>query len=233
MDAQREVARHLPNRRGPPSVVYSIATNGLVVQHRGCEGYHRLRFRRALALVKRPLTGAWTAWRWGSHPVVGRRTLSWGGRRGSRPGLDPPANALAAIWRPLPGVGGSRTASFRSRRRASAGAKASHRAAGVGVFRLSRTTRLTAAVGHCPSTTACSQDATSFAGRRSGTLTCRPPGKGGPNLHRGHGPSRRYASAYRGGCPGTIGRGWGASLTSGDGRSSTQTPGDRGAEGSA
>jgi hypothetical protein len=84
---------------------YTNNGSRLVVQHSGCDGYNRLSLRRALAIVKRQLTVAWTALRWVSQAVVVRRTRSWVGSRWSRPCLDTTANSISAILSQLPCLG--------------------------------------------------------------------------------------------------------------------------------
>ena len=64
-----------------------------------------LSVRRAFAVVKHQLPGAFAALRWVSQAAIGRQTVSWAPKRRSKHGLEPTAHSISAILSQLPGLG--------------------------------------------------------------------------------------------------------------------------------
>jgi phosphoribosyl 1,2-cyclic phosphodiesterase len=95
----------------------------LVVRHMDHQGYNRLRFCRALAVVNCQGTWAFAAFRSCAQAAMARRPVAWAPKRGAWPGVETTAHAIAALLSPRPGLGVSCTSSFRTMRQASAGRK--------------------------------------------------------------------------------------------------------------
>ena len=123
-------------------------------------------------------------------------------------------SSVSAISHQRPCFGVSWISRHSSKRRASVGAKASYKDAGLWVWRWSMTSTRFSACGYCSSTHSRIIWAKSMAVRRAVTLTRRCPANGSNPMNRLAVPFRAYSSSTRAGCPGAAGMGSRGSATS-------------------